>query len=253
MTKPMTAALILAGNRKGGDKLAEAEGVTHKTLIEVGGKPMIERVVEALRASGRIDRILISVNKPKLINIPGAATIKSAKSLAESLIEGVNALGAPAFITTGDHALLEPEWVRYFLDNAPETDFTLALARSEVVQAATPDTQRTYYKLADGSFSGCNMFYMRTQRAVGGIELWREFETLRKQPLKMLQKLGPAAIFAYATGRLTTKRISKEVERMTGGLTSAVIEMPFGRSAIDVDKPSDLELVRRLVEQDAAA
>lgn len=249
----MTAALILAGNRKGGDKLAEAEGVSHKTLIEVGGKPMIERVVEALQASGRVDRILISVNKPKLINIPGAATIKSAKSLAESVIEGVGALGAPAFVTTGDHALLQAEWVRYFLDNAPETDFALALARAETVKAATPDTERTYYKLADGSFSGCNMFYMRTEQSLGGIELWREFEQLRKQPLKMLQKLGPGAIFAYATGRLTTKRIAKEVERMTGGLTSAVVEMPYGRAAIDVDKPSDLELVRRLVEEERAA
>lgn len=253
MTTPMTAALVLAGNRKGGDKLAEAEGVSLKTLIEVGGAPMIERVVGALRASGRIDRILVSVNKPKLIQIPGVETIKSAKSLAESVIEGVEVLGAPAFVTTGDHALLQPEWVRHFLDNAPDTDFSLALARAETVKAATPDTERTYYKLADGSFSGCNMFYMRTPQALGGVTLWREFEQLRKQPLKMLQKLGAGAIFAYATGRLTTKRIAKEVERMTGGLTAAVVEMPYGRAAIDVDKTSDLELVRRLVAQDAAA
>jgi len=121
------------------------------------------------------------------------------------------------------------------------------------VQAETPDTERTFYKLADGSFSGCNMFYMRTPEALGGVELWREFEQLRKQPLKMLQRLGARAIFAYSTGRLTTTRVAKEVERMTGGLQAHVIEMPFGRAAIDVDKPADLELVRRLVAQDEAA
>lgn len=249
----MTAALILAGTRKGGDKLAEAEGVSHKTLIEIGGRPMIERVVDAIRASGRVDRIVVSINKPKLIRLPGVETIRSAKSLAESVMEGVSLIGAPAFVTTGDHALLQPEWVRHFIDSAPEGDFALALARAETVQAETPDTQRTYYKLADGSFSGCNMFYMRTQEALRGVELWREFEQLRKQPFKMLQRLGARAIFAYSTGRLTTARVAKEVERMTGGLKASVVEMPFGRSAIDVDKPADLELVRRLVAQDAAA
>lgn len=250
----MTAALILAGTRKGGDKLAEAEGVSHKTLIEIGGRTMIERVVDAIRASGRIDRIVVSINKPKLIKIPGVEAIRSSKSLAESVIEGVGVTGAPVFVTTGDHALLQPDWIRHFIDSAPpEGDFALALARAETVQAETPETERTFYKLADGSFSGCNMFYMRTPEALRGVELWREFEQLRKQPLKMLQRLGPRAIFAYTTGRLTTARVAKEVERMTGGLTANVVEMPFGRSAIDVDKPADLDLVRRLVAQEQAA
>lgn len=243
----MTAALILAGTRRGGDKLAEAEGVSHKTLIPVGGRPMIERVVEAVRASGRVDRIVVSINRPRLIDIPGVETIRSAKSLSESVIEGVQMIGAPAFITTGDHALLEPRWIQHFLDNAPEGDFALALARAETVMRETPDTKRTFMKLADGSFSACNMFYMRNADALRGVELWREFEQLRKKPLKMLQKLGPGAIFAYATGRLTTARVAREVARMTGGLTAGVVEMPFGRAAIDVDKPEDLTLVRRLV------
>lgn len=249
----MTSALILAGTRRGGDKLAEAEGVSHKTLIEIGGRPMIERVVDAIRASGRIDRIVVSINKPKLVKIPGVEAIRSASSLAQSVIEGVGVIGAPAFVTTGDHALLRPEWIRHFIDNTPEGDFSLALARAETVQAETPETERTFYKLADGSFSGCNMFYMRTPEALRGVELWREFEQLRKRPFKMLQRLGPRAIFAYSTGRLTTERVAREVERMTGGLKASVVEMPFGRSAIDVDKPEDLELVRRLVAQDEAA
>ncbi|PZQ19186.1 MAG: hypothetical protein DI565_02055 [Ancylobacter novellus] len=249
----MTSALILAGTRRGGDKLAEAEGVTHKALIEVGGRPMIDRVVDAIRASGRIDRILVSINKPRQIRLPGVEVIRSSKTLAESVTEGVSVLGAPVLITTADHALLEPEWIRYFLDNAPPVDCALALARAETVMQAAPDTKRTFIKLADGSFSGCNLFYMRDLNALKGIDLWREFEQLRKQPLKMLQKLGPSAILAYATGRLTTTRVAKEVERMTGGLTADVVEMPFGRAAIDVDKPQDLDLVRRLVAEDAAA
>jgi hypothetical protein len=112
---------------------------------------------------------------------------------------------------------------------------------------AAPDTKRTFIKLADASYSGCNLFHLENVDAEHAIALWREFEQLRKRPLKMLHKLGPRAIMAYAMGRLTVARVIAEVERM-GGLTAGVVEMPDGRAAIDVDKPEDLVLVRRLVE-----
>lgn len=248
----MTTALVLAGTRKGGDPLAEFAGVTHKALIPIGGVPMLERVVDALKASGRIDRIVVSIDRPRLIRIPGVEVIRSAKSLSRSVIMAVESIGAPLLVTTGDNALLEPEWVRYFLDERPDKDVVAALARSEAVMAAAPDTKRTFLKFADGAFSGCNMFYLSHHGVVNGIGLWQEFEQLRKRPFKMLQKLGPSAVLAYALGRLTLARVIKEVERM-GGLTGGVVEMPFGRAAIDVDKEADLVLVRRLVEQDQAA
>ncbi len=248
----MTSALILAGVRKGGDKLAAFAGVEHKALIPIGGRTMIERVIAALRASGRIDRILVSVNRPKALQDLDVEVIKSADTLSESVVEGVTALGTPALVTTADHALLEPEWVRYFLDNLPDVQVAAGIARSEVVMGETPDTKRTFLKLADGSFSGCNLFYLRDMDSLRGVELWREFEALRKRPLKMLQKLGPRAILAAATGRLTTDRVAAEVQRLSGGLTAGKVVMPFGRAAIDVDKPEDLILVRRLVGDTAA-
>jgi GTP:adenosylcobinamide-phosphate guanylyltransferase len=243
----VTAALVLAGTRKGGDQLAEFAGVSHKALIPVGGEPMLERVVRALRESGRVDRIVVSINRPKLVTISGVEVIRSAKTLSESVIEGLRTTGGPTLITTADHALLEPKWVRYFMDHRPAKDVVLGVARAEVVMAAAPDTKRTFIKLADASYSGCNLFHLENVDAEHAIALWREFEQLRKRPLKMLHKLGPRAIMAYAMGRLTVARVIAEVERM-GGLTAGVVEMPDGRAAIDVDKPEDLVLVRRLVE-----
>lgn len=249
----MTAALVLAGTRKGGDRLADTEGVSHKALIEVGGAPMLERVVEALKASGRVDRIVVSINNPKIARRFGAEAVVSERTLGESVLGGLAALGGgPALITTADHALLEPDWVRYFLDAAPDRDLVVGVAREEAVTAAAPDTKRTYMKFADASYSGCNLFKLGDVDPEYAIGLWREFEQLRKKPLQMLKKLGPRAILAYATGRLTVERTIREVERMTG-MTAGVVEMPDGRAAIDVDKPEDLVLVRRLVEQDRAA
>jgi GTP:adenosylcobinamide-phosphate guanylyltransferase len=246
----MTAALVLAGTRKGGDALADHAGVTHKALIPVGGEPMLGRVVAALKASGRIDRILVSINRPKLVAIPGVETIRSAKTLSESVIEAMRLVDGPLLITTADHALLQPDWVRHFLDRRPAKNVVVGVARAEAVMAAAPDTKRTFLKFADASYSGCNLFHLEDVDAERAIGLWREFEQLRKKPLQMLKKLGPGAILAYATGRLTVARVVAEVERI-GGLTAGVVEMPDGRAAIDVDKPEDLELVRRLVGEAA--
>lgn len=248
----MIDVLLLAGTRKGGDKLAAFGGASHKALIEISGVPIIERVVTALRATGRVGRILVSINKPEVVQFLDVEAIAAAETLSESIIEGVQRIEAPVLITTGDHALLQPEWVNYFLDNLPDAQVVVGIARSDVVMAAAPDTKRTFLKLADGEFSGCNLFYLRDMECLRGVELWREFEALRKQPVKLLRKLGARAALAYVTGRLTTARVAKEVERLSG-LSAGFVDMPFGRAAIDVDKPDDLVLVRRLVAEDGAA
>ncbi|HEY0293579.1 MAG TPA: NTP transferase domain-containing protein [Hansschlegelia sp.] len=240
-------ALVLAGVRPGGDPLAEFAGVSHKALIPIGGVAMLDRVVNALRASGRVGRIAVSIDRPELVTTPDVEVFRSKASLSESVADAFGRLGAPLFVTTADHALLEPEWVGYFLDHVPDVAVTAALARDTVVMAATPDTKRTFLKLADGGFSGCNMFFFRDMAAIKAIEMWRSVEALRKRPLKLLKKLGPRAILDYSLGRLTLARGVAAIERLSG-VSAGVVEMPFGRAAVDVDKPADLILVRRLVE-----
>ncbi|MET0366202.1 MAG: NTP transferase domain-containing protein, partial [Sphingobium sp.] len=45
-------ALILAGSRGDDDPVAVHAGVADKALVEIGGRTMLVRVVEALRAAG---------------------------------------------------------------------------------------------------------------------------------------------------------------------------------------------------------
>jgi GTP:adenosylcobinamide-phosphate guanylyltransferase len=240
-------ALVLAGVRPGGDSLADFAGVSHKALIPIGGTPMLERVVGALRESGRINRIVISIDRPELVTIDDVEVIRSGATLSESVIDALNRLGAPLLVTTADHALLEPEWVRYFLDHVPDKEIAVGLARSDAVMAETPDTKRTFLRFADGAFSGCNLFYFRSLGARSAVRLWRVVEAERKKPWKLLRRLGPRELFAFLTGRLTLQMALDRVEAIAGVSVGAV-EMPFGRAAIDVDKPADLILVRRLIE-----
>src|SRR5688500_15318708 len=60
-------ALVLAGTRPGGDPLAQHAGVSHKALIEVGGQPMLARVLAALAAAPEVARIVVAIDRPELL------------------------------------------------------------------------------------------------------------------------------------------------------------------------------------------
>jgi len=253
-------ALILAGSRGPGDPLAVYAGVSHKALIEVDGIPMIERVVAALAAVAGITRIVISIELPELIaalpGIQAAANgipievLKSAASPSRSVGEALDHRGTPLLVTTADHALLQAEWVGYFLDRIPaDADAAAALANKAAILEAVPHTARTYLRFADDHYSGCNLFLFATPAAAGAVRFWREVEAERKRPWRMLHRLGLVFALRYAIGQLP---LSAAITRLgeLSGTCAAVVKMPFGRAAVDVDKPADLDLVRRLLAQD---
>jgi hypothetical protein len=61
-------------------------------------------------------------------------------------------------------------------------------------------------------------------------------------------KLGFPILLRFLTGRLDSRSILARIRKLTGARGKFVL-MPDGRAAVDVDKPADLELVRRLMNE----
>lgn len=253
MTSPSgLTALVLAGTRAGGDPLAAQAGVSHKALIEVGGKPMLARVVAALDAVPQIARIVVATERADLID--GLEPRRCLLSVmparngpSATVAAAMETLGTPLLVTTADHALLQPEWVTEFLAaDDGRTDAMLALARREAVTAAVPDTQRTWLRFSDADYSGCNLFLLRTPAAHGIVSLWQELEAQRKRPLALLARLGLGYVIRYRCGWLRLDAALGRLGSLSGSALRAVT-LSDGRAAIDVDKPADLQLVRRLL------
>jgi len=250
-------ALVLAGRRPGGDALATHAGVSHKALIELGGRTMIERVVAALAAVPQVRRIVISIDQPEVLaplaglRAPECAkpvtTMPARASPSASVAAALEHEGTPLLVTTADHALLAPEWLHAFLDACPpQADVAAALARKDAVLSHAPGTQRTYLRFADGEFSGCNLFCFQHPAAAGVVSLWQDLEAHRKSPLRMMLRLGAGTALRYRLGRLRLQDALSRLQGLTGANVQ-IVEMADGRAAIDVDKPADLELVRALV------
>ena len=241
-------ALLLAGSRPGADPLAAYAGVADKALIVIGGETMLSRVVAALRAAGA-QRIVVAASSAAVADHAralGAETLPAAEGPSASVARGFALLGAPLLVTTADHALLRPEWVRRLIDETPaDADVMALLARREAIERDAPATARTYFRFADGAWSGCNLFYLANPAASGAITLWKQVETDRKRPWRIIRRLGPGVLLRYLLRRLT---LTAAITRLGAfaGARIRIVESGSGLAAIDVDKPADLDLVRRL-------
>jgi GTP:adenosylcobinamide-phosphate guanylyltransferase len=250
---PQYTALVLAGTRPGGDPLAEYAGVSHKALIDVGGEPMLARVLRALAAVPAVGRIVVAIDRPQVLaELPACGkpvtTLPAASGPSASAAAALEREGLPLLVTTADHALLQPEWVSEFLANGDRAaDALLALARRESVMTAAPQTQRTWLSFSDGDYSGCNLFLLRTPAAAGVVRLWQQLEAERKRPLSLLRKLGPQYVLRYRLGWLSLPQALERLGVLAGGARIRPVVLSDGRAAIDVDKPADLELVRHLL------
>jgi GTP:adenosylcobinamide-phosphate guanylyltransferase len=246
---PVMAALVLAGSRGGVDPVAAAEGVAHKALAVVGGKPILTRVVEALREAG-IARIAVAANDPAVMTLAealGTELIPPQPGPSASVGAAFAELGSPLLVTTADHALLRAEWVRDFVSDVPsDTDAAVLLASREAVERAMPGSRRTWLRFADGEWSGCNLFLMATPRAIAAIDAWRAVEADRKRPWKIAARFGLRPLWLYVTGRLTSDGAIAVLGRRVG-IDAHAVAAREGLAAVDVDKPEDLADVRRIM------
>jgi GTP:adenosylcobinamide-phosphate guanylyltransferase len=253
-------ALILAADRGPDDPVAKAAGVPCKSLAPICGIPMVFRVLNALDASLEIDeRILCGPPKhivdreSDLRNLIAAGKVtwlenqqtpsSSAYHVLQTLPENT-----PVLLTTADHALLSPEMVDYFCSEARtmKCDVVVGVARHEDVMKAHPETHRTATRLQDGAYCGCNLFAFLTPNARLAADFWRQVESERKKPLRMIQKLGWVPVLRYLLGRLSLDNALDSISQRLG-LKAGAVFMPFPDAAVDVDSVNDWKLVKKIV------
>ena len=152
-------------------------------------------------------------------------------------------------ITTADHALLTPEMIDYFCEQAEcnSADFSAGLATAEVMLKAYPQSVRTFFRFGKDRVSGCNLFAVANENGLRILEKWQYLEQSRKKPGALSLAFGPIALIRFALGALSLDSAFRVVANRLGLIAKPIL-MPFAEAAIDVDKPSDLELAEAISE-----
>ena len=248
--------VVLAAQRKGVvNPLAQAAGVSHKCLMPLAGKPLIEHTVSAIAASEYCDKISVSIEDNDVLkNVPIIRALMDEGRLRiipskDNLYESVTAALSenqdfPAVITTADNVLLTPDMIEHFCSNAGDLDGAVALVRKEVLLAKYPEGQKRFHKFRDGEISNCNVYGIFTPHAIDIAQVFREGGQFVKYPERVLKAFGFVNLIGY---RFALFKVADAIVRVgkRHGVNFAAVEMPFPEAPIDVDN----ERTARIAEE----
>lgn len=260
--KPPLTALVLAAGRHGiEDSVARLQNKSHKCLVTIDGEVMLERVITALDESGGFGRIFISIEREedlrqterlsRWLDEGKISWIKSGRTLADSLYAaGTNIPDAiPMVVTTGDNVLHTAPMIREFNRQflADTHDLAIAFTSEAVVAQAHPDSGLNWHRLKDGNWSACNIYGLRSARALKAVESFRGGGQFGKRHWRILKAFGVTPFILYklrlATLDSLTRRIAKNM-----GMTAKAINLPFPDGPIDVDNPTSFALSERILK-----
>jgi hypothetical protein len=251
-------ALVLAASRGNLDPLAQAGGVSHKCFIDIAGRPMLHRVVEAVMASPRVKHVIVAIEpdsmeeaKQILASLPGADAIEyvaSRDNIGTSVAAVAREELLPLIVTTGDNALHTEEMVTFFcaaLDEVTE-DAALGLTPASYVLEKYPEGNRAFHRFRDGAFSSCNLYAVLTPKGIEGAQVFRSGGQFGKKPKRLIGAFGLFAFLLYKSRLFKLKTVLRTLSRGIKVRTAPVL-MPFAEGPIDVDRQVDWDLANRIV------
>lgn len=251
-------AVVLAGGPA--DEVAKLqEGAPNKAFLRVGGRALVERVLEALRASKAISHVIV-VAPPSMHESSALALADERRSdgvhIRESLRNGLRALpeAEQVLVATSDLPVLSAASVDDFAERAMalDGDIGYGCVERQVHLAKYPQVPHTWARLADGTYCGAGL---ATIRPCVLSQLDRFIEQLgaaRKKPWRLASIFGAQVLFKYVTGNLRIRDAEVRAQEVLGAPVRAVVS-PYAETAVNVDRVSDVALAERLVAEATAS
>lgn len=240
-------AIVLAGQPNQGLLRTESD-VAFEAEIPLLGRPMLDYIVEALQGARSIEGVIIV--GPEAARRPGAEWVKERGDMFVNIMAGLEPLHPDAdhvLYVTADIPLVTSTMIDEFITRASsDRDVVYPIIPREVAETRFPGTKRTYVRLREGSFTGGNLFVVRPQVMS---QLKSRAEVLlahRKTPLKLARDVGLGLLMKFALGRLSIDDAERRVGRLLG-ITGQAVIFPYAEAGVDIDKPEDLVLMRRVL------
>jgi GTP:adenosylcobinamide-phosphate guanylyltransferase len=224
-----------------------------KALLDIGGKPMVQWVLDALSGSQRVDKVVIigltadsgvTCSKP-LTFIPNQGSMIANLVSGISKVVEINPSAYRVLLVSSDIPGITSEMVDWEIETTLQTDVDLCynVVKREVVEARYPGSKRTFTKLKGIEVCGGDMNVVRSSVVSANREIWEKLVASRKNPVKQ------AAIIGFDTLLLMLLRLitlEEAVKKVAGRLhmTGRAIVCPYAEIGMDVDKPNQLEMIR---------
>ena len=259
----MDAIVTAGGIPRPEDPLYTYSHGDSKALIDVAGKPMIQWVLDALSGAKHVSNVIIIGLSPKsgvTCKKPLYYVSNQGRMLA-NIVAGVNKAleinkrNKYVLVVSSDIPALKAEMVDWLIKTCMDTkdDLYYGVCPRAVMEARFPDSKRTYTHLKDMDVCGADMNITHVRMATEHLNMWESIIGSRKSPLRSASLIGFGTLFALFTRRLTLEDAVRRVSERIG-IKGRAIVWPHAEPCMDVDKPSQLELLRAdLAQQQSQA
>ncbi|MBV8149692.1 MAG: NTP transferase domain-containing protein [Candidatus Eremiobacteraeota bacterium] len=247
-----TDAIVLAGGPVDAVALL-APGAPNKSFVQIGGRPMIARVLSALREAPSVGRVVV-VAPPAFRDHSALALADElradGKRITDSLRNGLEGFAPErdVLIVASDLPVLNGLATEDFIAgvNARDADLVYGCVEKQVHLAHFPDVPHTWARLRDGTFCGGGIAAIKP-RAFALLERFLErLGAARKRPLRLASLFGWDVAVRFALGRLTVEQAEARASEILGAPVRALVSS-FPETAVNVDRPGDVAIAERLV------
>jgi len=249
----MNAIVLAGGIPQPNEPLYEYSKGGSKALIDVGGKPMVQWIVDALAKSKSVDEIIViglSAKTELTCSKPLHFISNQGRMLANIIAGSEKSLELKPkseylLVCSADIPALQSDMVDWLVKTAMQTndDLYYGVCPKDVMEARYPASKRTYTKLKDIELCGADMNIARISVIKEHLDTWEALIGNRKSPLRQAGIIGFDTLFQLATRQFTLDAL---VERATQriGIRGRAIIWENAEPCMDVDKTHQLEIMR---------
>ncbi|MFB0611555.1 NTP transferase domain-containing protein [Aurantiacibacter poecillastricola] len=242
---PVTV-IVLAAQRTGVvNPLAARAGVSHKCLVPICERPLIEHVLEALTTLPAIREIRVvlepdgqaevdRVIEPFRSRGTPITLVDSDPNIVESVLEATKGEDGPFIVTTADNVLLTHDGLEQVRTAMRQADAVIGVTTRERVWAIHRQGQRGFYDFKDAGYANCNLYGLANRRGMKAAEIFREGGQFQSNKGRMVRAFGLFNILMMRFGLVTLPQGLRRVgKRFDARLEPVIFE--DGALAIDVD------------------
>ena len=250
----MDAIVLAGGIPQPEDPLYAYSNGEPKALIDVAGRPMIQWVLDALGNSKHVRNLIVSGLSPKseiTCKKPMYFVTNQGRMLS-NIVAGVNKSleldknNKYVLVVSADIPTLKPEMVDWLVETSMQTkdDLYYGICTREVMEKRFPDSKRTYTKLKDVELCGADINVTHVRMTTEHLDMWEQLIGNRKSPLRQASVIGLGTLIRVFTRNIGLEELVTTVSERIGIKGRAII-WSHAEACMDVDKPHQLELLRK--------
>lgn len=246
-----TDAIVVAVRSTDSPQLDLVEVDGYKSLLNVAGRPAIERVVDSLKKCDRISRVVLVSNDENYSAAPEVDLfVEDEGTGAEGVIAAAQAEQGVdrCLVLTGDMALASPEAISDLLTYAPDADLVYPVVEKADVDEVFPGRSPYYVNAKEGRFTGSSLLLFKPDAVMSHMDILARLLNARQDPTTLLGILGAGFALKVMLGKPPLADFQNALSKGIG-MDCRLFISHYPELFVSIESSEDIGLMERFLSE----